>query len=281
VIEEYLAMKRVGARYVGKAGAPKTILAYRFALQAVERLLGKTLLEITEEDSDVLMVEMHDYEASYKAVILAALRGYYTWAIAMGRYKGSHPFAHVRTPKISRKIPTILTKEELHVFFNSFSDEKYRLFFELMYYAGLRIGEVCQLQINDLTREGINVRGKGDKQRFVPLPLKIRNALSEYRLQHNESIFLFYAEAKNGDKNTPLTLAQAYKVFHRAVDDACIPHIHPHNLRHTSATHFHEAVGDLATTQKFLGHADPNTTTIYAQIADSRMKSAHAKAFGE
>lgn len=282
MIEDYLTAKRIGSRHAGSPGSPKTIKAYKAGLSAVERLLGKSLIDITEDDADRLMVEMESFSGAYKANILSALRGYYVWAIATGRYEGGNPFSAIAAPKATRKLPTILTREQVDCLLAAISSEKYRLFFSLMYFGGLRIGEVVQLKRDDVANDGIVIHGKGDKQRFVYLPESLRKQLKTFMRQHTDSSYIFYAESRNADKTTELTLAQAYQEFERA-KQACTlrADLHPHNLRHTAATHMHAATGDLALTQKFLGHSRPETTVIYAQITDPRMHSVQRSVFGD
>lgn len=278
MIEQYLRAKKAGGRHIGRAGSPRTIEAYRTALQCAERLVDKPLNEWTDIDADELIARFEEEQVapSYRANILAALRGFYDWAIASGRYEEASPLVGISTPKTERKIPTILSKKDVEVFFSCLSG-KYRTFYELMYYGGLRIGEVCQLRKEDIREDGIVVRGKGNKQRYVYLPSALRQKL--IALQSSKSDFIFSGDARNAKNDQPITLVQARKVFNTA-KEKCGFDIHPHNLRHTSATHFHEIVGDLAVTQEFLGHARPETTIIYAKIANSTLKKASASVFG-
>lgn len=276
--EDYLLAKKIGGRYVGKAASPKTITAYRNAFRATERMLGMPVEAMVEADGDVLMQRMEDegLENAYRANILAALRGFFSWAIATGRYRGSHPLAAISTPKAKRKLPTILTKEQLDTLFDAIRHRKYRLMFELMYYGGLRSDEVRSLTVEDVYDDSIRVRGKGDKDRYVYLPTKIVHALKDFVREHNCMQYVFAGQG--GGK---MHHARVNAVFAEARDKCGLPKaLHPHNLRHTSATHFHAETGDLAMTQRWLGHARPETTMIYAQIADARMKNAAAKVFG-
>lgn len=283
-IEEYLHAKSVGSRHAGKAGSKRTIIAYGTALRTAERLIEKGISEFIEEDADTLMERMQEegFESAYKANILAALRGAFTWAISNGRYEGSHPFAAISTPSALRKLPRILTTEEVECLFETIRHRKYRLFFQLMYYGGLRIGEVCSLRVEDVVNQGLIVRGKGGKQRQVYLPSKLYERLRYYIETHNDSMYVFSSDSLNGKKDQPMSLVTAYEVFHEAAQKCKLPKdLRPHNLRHSSATHFHEKIGDLAATQKFLGHSRPETTTIYAVISDKRMRAAQQSVFGE
>jgi integrase len=176
----------------------------------------------------------------------------------------------------------ILTREQIDCLLAAISSEKYRLFFELMYFGGLRIGEVTRLRREDITNDGIVVRGKGNKQRYVYLPAKIRKKLRQYIHDHSLSEYVFYGESSNADPSKPISLVAAYEHFEEAKTWCGLhPKLRPHNLRHTSATHMHESTGDLAMTQKFLGHASPATTVIYAQISDQRLQQASKNVFGE
>lgn len=282
-IEDYLNAKKIGAKYAGKPASHRTLLAYGNALHVIERLLGKSLAEMDEHDGDRLMQQMENegFVNAYKAVILAAARGAFTWAIAMDRYNGRHPFEGISTPVASRKIPTILTKSQIKKFFASFTSEKYRLFYELMYYGGLRIGEVCTLRHSDIREDGIVVRGKGDKDRYIYLPDTLLSRLRSHISTYTTSSYVFSGQGPNAKPDYPITRDEAYRQFHNAARLSKMPEgLHPHNLRHSSATHFHASTGDLAMTQKWLGHARPETTVIYAQIADEQMKHAAKKVFG-
>lgn len=282
MIEQYLEAKRIGSRYTGNAGSPKTIKAYRAGLSAAQRLVGKDLLDFTEDDADRLMYLMGDYANSYKANILSALRGFYTWALRTGRYQGSHPFDAISTPKAKRQLPTILTREQIDCLLASIPTKKYRLFFELMYFGGLRIGEVANLRREDIANDGTIIRGKGDKQRYVYLPASLRKKLNRWMEKHSDSPYVFYGVTHNATVDKPMTLVQAYEEFDEAKRLCGLnPQLRPHNLRHSAATHMHAATGDLALTQKFLGHARPETTVIYAQIADSRMHDVQKSVFGD
>lgn len=283
MIDQYLRAKKAGGRYVGKPASERTIKAYRNALQTAQRLVGKPieLFSVADGDELVYRFEEENLGPAYRANILAAVRGFFDWMMACDFYTGTHPMYGIATPKVSRELPTILSKDQVFSLFDHIHHPKYKLFFKLMYFGGLRIGEVTELQRQDIQQEGIIVRGKGNKQRFVYLPLAIMNELAEYTSVYQGSSYIFYAESANACTDQPLSLVHARETFQAAKERAGLPQgLHPHNLRHTSATHFHEHVGDLAATQKFLGHARPETTMLYAQLADKKMKDASRAVFG-
>lgn len=284
-VSEYIRAKEVGGRYVGERGSANTLRAYASALRQAEALLGKPLHKMTAKDADTLMEIMQDedFANDYKSLILSALRGAFTWAIGHGRYHEAHPFDGIKNPPKRRMLPTILTKEQLDRFFAALEPHpKYQLFFKIMYYGGLRIGEVIKLEKTDVLDDGILVRGKGDRQRLVGLPPSLMETLRAHvAATHPKAKYVFTSATKKR-KYVPMTATYIYVMFHQAREQAGLPsELHPHNLRHTSATHFYAATSDIALTQKHLGHANVSTTLLYAQISNDQLAAARKSVFGD
>jgi site-specific recombinase XerD len=281
-IDAYIRAKQVGGRYVGEAGSANTLKTYATCLTQAERMLDKPIAEFTSSDADTLMeiMQEEDYANDSKALILSALRGAFTWAIGNGLYHDAHPFDGIRNPPKRRKLPTILSKEEVDRFFLVLYDNpKYSLFFKLMYFGGLRIGEVTKLLKADRVDGGILVRGKGDRQRIANLPASVCAELDSFIKSHNKTKYVFYNEATN---KGPISAVYPYHVFHDTKRSAGLAsELHPHNLRHSAATHFYAATNDIALTQKLLGHARVETTLLYAQITNEQLSSAHRAVFGD
>jgi integrase/recombinase XerD len=124
------------------------------------------------------------------------------------------------------------------------------------------------------------VHGKGGKQRIAYLPKALHHELTEYIYAHNGSKYVFASDSYNAVENQPMTLVAAYQAFHEAAEK-CGFKLRPHNLRHSFATHLQRQTRDITITQKALGHTRPETTMIYAQIADQDIKDAHAATFGD
>lgn len=279
-IDEYIEAKRLGARHAGRAASVKTLASYAWALKKIESLTGKPIDTLTEQDAEVLLTIMDrkGLATATRAQMMAAGRGVFDWAIATSRYDERHPFDGIAAPTIKRVLPTILTKDQVQTFFQSFDSVKYHVFFSLMYYCGLRIGEVASLTRTNVKENYLIIRGKGEKERKVPVPHSVWLLLQRYMAVHTASDYVFYAS----QTNEPMTLNAAYAAFHRAKEVCGLPaQLHPHNLRHTSATHLQRSSRDITITQKFLGHANPATTMLYAQIADEDVMTAHQAAFGD
>lgn len=280
---DYLLAKARGGAHAGQPASTRTVSAYHEALSRAERLLGKELANVTEDDADFLMEAMEELAPATRNHTIAALRGFYRWAIGSGRYKGSNPFDSITSAKVNRKLPRILTREQIEELLEAISSEKYRLFFSLMYFGGLRIAEVAKLESRNVSNGGMLINGKGGKMRFVPLPKSVFEEVVEWIENQGRRKYVFGSDVGKAYSNDAMqSLVYAYEQFRKAVNIVGLPSdTRPHNLRHSSATHFHKAVGDLAKTQKFLGHSSPLTTTIYAQIADQEIAEASRNAFGD
>jgi site-specific recombinase XerD len=313
-INEYIEQKRLGAPFTGIGNAPRTLDTQRLALQKAERLLGKPLAKVTKDDVMVLLRELDARNTSDSArnQLVSALRSFFDWGVATDRYAGGNPWRAVKIRAAQVTLPRILSREQIQAFFEAVDDlgneklarlqahddekwhqmaqkypwargefdEKYPLFFRVMYYGGLRVNEVCALKKTDIREDGIMVEhGKGGKSRFVPLRADVLKWLREYVTRHPETDYVFFAENARIE-NRPLGPDVPQRVFDRAARKAGLPEeATPHWLRHAAATHFLERVGRLEVVQEFLGHADINTTRIYAKVLQEDLKKAYAEAF--
>ena len=155
-----------------------------------------------------------------------------------------------------------------------------RAMLELLYAGGLRVSEVADARLEDLKLDlgYILVRGKGDKERMVPLGVPAQQALQQYLksgrevLAKNRSFALLFL----GTGARRLSRQRVWQLVGKA-SDASGHHASPHMLRHSCATHMVENGADLRTVQTILGHADISTTQIYTHVALDRLKSVYAK----
>lgn len=286
-VDNYLEAKARGDRHAGSVSSVKTDSTYRQMLKRAEALVGCSLAEFTEESADVLMKQMQaeNFSANTRALMLSALRGAFDWAIGTRQYALPHPFLGIVIPKPNRVLPTVFTDEQLEDVFNSIPNEKYRLFFSLMYYAGLRFNEARTLRKDALRQNGSSyallIRGKGSVERLVPLPTSIAHELVTFMDEHPFGEYVFYNEQYDAAWDKPVSNAYAYELFRDIKKRLGLPdNVRPHSFRSTSATKIHRATGDLAQTQRFLGHARPETTMIYVQITDDQLQKASETAFG-
>ena len=225
----------------------------------------------------------------------SALRQWFKFLMGE-RIRRDNPVLLVSTPKRSRSLPHVLTAAEaqalIHATREDTSAEGLRLqaVMEMIYASGMRISELVSLTLAHIERDPkkpkrilpyFTVRGKGGKDRIVPLHASACTALEHYlavRAQfiptHSESKWLF--PARGGTHMTRQYVGQQLKKLcaRAGINPA---HCSPHTLRHSFATHLLEGGADLRVIQELLGHADIATTQIYTHVADSKLKATVAK----
>lgn len=174
-------------------------------------------------------------------------------------------------PKRNKKIPEILTPEEAGKLITSTSNIKHKLILQILYGCGLRVSEVINLKKKDFNFEEnlIHIRlAKGRKDRFVKIPISIKENLKSYSKLNNE--YVFFPSSRTGK----LTTATIQKIVKSSSKKAGIKkNISPHTLRHSFATHLLEQGIDIKIIQKLLGHSDIKTTQIYLQVSNQLIKN--------
>ena len=224
---------------------------------------------------------------------LSCLRQFYRFLLTDGR-REDDPTATVESPALPRMLPGVLSEEEVERLLaatcpqddataNSSKREadgrRLRVMVELLYGSGLRVSELVSLPLHAVSAEtrALLVRGKGDKERLVPLGVPARRALDAYlavRDRHladgASSRWLFPSRGASGHL-TRHRLAQLLKALAQAagIDPA---RVSPHALRHAFASHLLAHGADLRAVQKMLGHADIATTEIYTHVLDERLR---------
>ncbi len=181
---------------------------------------------------------------------------------------------YIPRPKRNKKLPEILTKDEIGAMIDKTQNIKHKLILKILYGCGLRVSEVISLKKQDINfnENLIHVHlAKGRKDRFVKLPNSIKNELQHYCMLYAEEILF---PSQRGGK---LTTATIQAVVETAAKKAKITkEVYPHLLRHSFATHLLEAGTDLRMIQKLLGHSDIKTTQIYTQISQQSIKNVRS-----
>jgi site-specific recombinase XerD len=193
----------------------------------------------------------------------------------------------VRPPR-EKKLPVILTREEVVLILQHVETFRYRVCLETIYSCGLRLGEGIGLQVQDIDspRMMIHVRhGKGGKDRYVPLPQRTLLLLREQWKSHRNPNWIFpmagrvgrgHASVENMHTATrPCSKSVVQSAFRKALQASGIRKAaHVHTLRHSYATHLLEAGVNLRQIQVNLGHSTPTTTSVYAHLTDRADKKA-------
>lgn len=221
----------------------------------------------------------------------AAARAFGRWAVKTGRL-GSDPATALRSPKQVRLLPPTLESGDAAAMLaealtavaegGGAGAVRDAAMLELLYATGIRVSEMCGLDLADLdqTRQTVRVLGKGDKQRTVPYGVPAARALTGWLAVRGE---LAAQAAGNavfvGDRGKRIDQRVVRRTVHRAlrvVDGA--PDFGPHGLRHAMATHLLEGGADLRSVQEILGHASLATTQIYTHVSDARLRAAFDQA---
>ena len=199
-----------------------------------------------------------------------------------------NPAAELASPRRIRKLPRTLSPSEAERLIEAANGTTPRALrdsaiVELLYGAGLRVGELVSLEKGsvDLDERLVRALGKGSKERVVPVGRRAVDALRRYLsrgrpyldTRHRPELFL---NAKGG----PLTRAGVFLILRRLAGKAGLEpeRIHPHLLRHSFATHLLEGGADLRSVQEMLGHADLATTELYTHVSDSRRRELYFRA---
>ncbi|WP_420241914.1 site-specific tyrosine recombinase XerD [Roseiterribacter gracilis] len=204
---------------------------------------------------------------------LSALRQFYRFLVSEKR-RDDDPSSSLDAPKRGLSLPKILDPDEVTRLLGDGIDSRLAALLELAYGSGLRVSELAEMPLAAVARDGrtLRVRGKGSKERLVPLSEPAKAALKIWleKRRPRESSFLFPGDGKPGHLSRQ-RIAQLLKARALAVglDPA---RISPHVLRHAFATHLLDGGADLRSVQTLLGHADIGTTQIYTHVAGDRLK---------
>lgn len=211
---------------------------------------------------------------------LAAIRSWFKWLAKAGHVEQS-PAALVATPKLPKHLPRVPTIEQMNRAVDGVAEdfaawpERDRLIFELLYGCGIRNAELVGMDVSDIhwANEAILVRGKGRKERYVPLGDAAARALRAYlprreaRLQaagKQSDALLLNAKLRGNGRLTTRSVGRIVKAL--AIANGLPAEVHPHTLRHAFGTHMLEEGADLRAIQELLGHERLSTTQRYTQL---------------
>ncbi len=288
---------------VEKGLRPLTCEAYLSDLRIfAEFLEGRNALLATATQADVAgLIEHlrnHGVDARSSARKLSCLRGFYKWLL-LDRRIPRDPTVNIESPKTWKVLPKSLAESEVAGMLDQAAlavahpqakatTMRDRALLELLYAGGLRVSEAVALATSDLDLDAglVRVRGKGDKERIVPLGRAALLALEQY-LREGRPHLARISSARRGKtrsaapkperawlflslRGMPLTRQWAWKLV-KTADGAASPH----TLRHSCATHMVEHGADLRSVQTLLGHADISTTQVYTHLALGRLKEVY------
>ena len=237
-----------------------------------------------------------NYSPSTMARKIATLRSFYKWADRAGVVAGN-PMVMIRTPKQAKRLPKAVTVEEIERLLSAPDDRdllgaRDRAILETLYSTGIRVSELVDLDAANLDEfgEALHIRGKGKKERLVPLGSHALAAIRHYMaMLHQDARFSTQASASGlSDGRMPLFVNKhggrlSSRSVRRKLDKylreaGLDPGISPHTLRHSFATHLLGNGADLRSVQELLGHQSLSTTQIYTHLTTQRLKDAYDQA---
>jgi integrase/recombinase XerD len=277
-----------------------TVAAYRRDLSGYLTWLGEQGVADTSEVTPTLVgsfiadraATQPPMAASSLARLQSSVRGLHRFLAREG-VETTDPSTKLRPPKQPRRLPKALTIDQVEKLLDAsgplpqdaapgeLTGLRDRALLELLYATGARVSEIVQLDVDDVAHgDVLRVRGKGAKERIVPVGSYARAALDAYltrarpelsrRGRATPKLFL-------GARGAPLSRQSAWLVIHSAAERAQLSaHVSPHTLRHSFATHLLQGGADVRVVQELLGHASVATTQIYTYVSVDALRDVYA-----
>jgi integrase/recombinase XerC len=268
-----------------KMFSPHTVKAYRQDIEQFFAFFSELGQEVSR-DTIRSFIHAASQKSGNKRTIsrkIYAIKSFYIYLLKTGKI-ASNPFDGISTPRVEKRLPQILTENEMLIFLDrlpeiNFLELRNKAIFEFLYATGLRISELTHLKIADIRfDEGlVRVMGKGKKERIVPFNRKAKGILLRY-LQEARKKF-------KGDQAYVFLNARGNKITERSVErilQKCYrelmnsdKHVYPHLFRHSFATHLLQRGADLRVIQELLGHSNLVTTEKYTSLNYSDLLSVY------
>ena len=230
--------------------------------------------------------------ASSIARLQSSVRGLHRFLAREG-IEAEDPSARLRPPKLPQRLPKALTIDQVEGLLDASGPApadgsagdvigiRDRALLELLYATGARVSEAVQLDVDDITHgDVLRVRGKGSKERIVPIGSYARAALDTYLVRSRPELSRRGTATPRlflGARGAPLSRQSAWLVIQHAAERAQLTaHVSPHTLRHSFATHLLQGGADVRVVQELLGHASVATTQIYTHVSVDALRDVYA-----
>ncbi|MDO8592224.1 MAG: tyrosine-type recombinase/integrase [bacterium] len=252
--------------------SPKTIQAYLYYNKELLRFASKDARDIEKQDIRDYVDCLFNLGKSSSTVNLAinAFKFYYEGVLCRKFFVPGH--AGIKRPKSEKKLPVVLSKDEVVAMINSLDNIKHKLMIQILFGSGLRVSELVNLKINDIDffRKIIIIKhGKGAKDRITIISEQTLRNIEKYLTQYQPLAYLF----ESYEAGHKLSVRSAQKVVADAVKSAGVnSDTTAHSLRHSFATHLLENGTDIRYIQELLGHARLETTQIYTKVANNKLR---------
>lgn len=261
-----------------------TVLAYKNDLFLLAEYFTETPLEeITRRDLSAYIKSLSESNLTSSTITrkIAAIKGFFRY-LYNKREINSNPSLSISCPKLSKRLPKVISLDEIEKIFTEKMTQRQAAVFELLYATGLRVSELCELEIKnvDFKNNTIKTIGKGSKERVIPLGSKAKTALKNY-LKEREMVLNLSNSAKKApnkvfvnDLGEKITRQKVYE-FIKHLGTLINKSISPHTIRHSFATHLLENGADLRVVQELLGHSNIVTTQLYTHISKKHLRDVY------
>ena len=271
-----------------------TLSAYRNDLEKYFGFLEKRArdpLSATSKDVEDFSLDIASaLSASSRARLLASLRGYHKFLV-LENQRNDDPTKRLRSPKLAMRLPKALSQQEVMQLIEASGpapdDEsadylrlRNRALVELMYSTGSRVSEIVGLDLDEVDDSGLmRVRGKGSKERLVPVGSYAKAALDAY-LVRSRPVLSARGSARAlflNQRGARLSRQSIWEIIQKAAEGLG-KEVSPHSLRHSFATHLLEGGADVRVVQELLGHASVTTTQIYTMVSVDTLREVYLAA---
>ena len=289
-----LIEKFLEAKYAEEGLSKNSILAYSRDLEKVSKNIGKPLLGVTQAELEkyIIYLKKLGHSRSTRARHLSSIKQFFKFCVEAG-FLSTDPSSQLSGPKLPKPLPKTLTLEEVDSLLEvaksqgqtEFERARDRCLMELLYSSGMRITELLSLPVSSArgNPKMVLIRGKGSKERLVPLSppaiealehwIKFRDEKEDLSLKSGfkRSSFLFPSNSKNGylTRNWFFNKIKSWAIEAGVKKE----NVSPHTIRHAFATHLLSNGADLLVIQTLLGHSDITTTEIYTHIVNDKLKT--------
>lgn len=278
-IEKFLRYLEIEKNY-----SPHTLLNYKMDLEDFQAFLKETPIESADYltlRKYLAILKEKNLQSRSVARKLSCLRSFFKFLCRDG-YLKANPALSLASQKLNKHLPSFLTEEETGRLIDTVMPKDWRglrdkAILETFYSTGVRISELVGLNIDDMDFiSGVaKVRGKGKKERLVPIGEHAIRAIREYLSAREKQSSVLFVN-KNG---TRLSTRGTRGVVHKYIQLAALNRkVSPHTLRHSFATHLLDRGADLRSVQELLGHANLSTTQIYTHLTTEKLKKIYDKA---
>ena len=246
----------------------KTIKSYTYCINYFLKFTNKPFNKISKKDVRLFLENLSEKDMAGNTMNVYHMAIRFLFQDVLDK----KIWINIKYSKIPKKLPLVLTKEEVKKLFNAINNKKHRLMIRLMYAAGLRVSELLNLKINDLEISksyGYVRKGKGNKDRIFIIADALKDDLTKLigSKKLNELEYLF-----TNNKKTKYNISTPRMIIKKATGEAGInKKISCHTLRHSFATHLIENGYSIAEVQALLGHKSPETTFVYVHTASPNM----------